>query len=257
MDTIKCVILNIVVDLNIIKLNATDSTNTYLKLLVHETVVKDQTVVLAENQQKGRGQMGNGWLSRKGQSLTFSVFKRFNGLLAENQFIISIAVSLAIVKAFRDLGAPRVSIKWPNDILSGNKKIAGILIENVLEGPYVKHAVIGIGINVNEVDFPGLPQASSLKLEMGRTLPLEEVLKIVLENSFDKLNSIPNQDFSEARKIYELNMFRKDTISVFENAEGLRFNGIIKGISEIGELLMETENDSVGKFQLKELKLIY
>ena len=257
MDTIKSLIPNIVVVLNIIKLNATDSTNTYLKLLVHETVVQDQTVVLAEDQQKGRGQMGNGWLSRKGQSLTFSVFKRFEGLLAEKQFVISMAVSLAIAEGFKDLGAPRVSIKWPNDILSGNKKIAGILIENVLEGAYVKYSVIGIGINVNEILFPDLPQASSLKLEMGRTLQVEAVFMTVLENIFDKLSNIPLQSFSELRKTYEDNMFQKDRVSVFENAEGLRFNGMIKGVSDIGELLMETENASTGKFQLKELKLIY
>lgn len=257
MDTIKWVILNIVVALNIIKLNATDSTNTYLKLLVNETDVQDQTVVIAEDQQKGRGQMGNGWLSRKGQSLTFSVFKRFEGLMAEKQFMISMAVSLAIIEAFQAIKTPKVSIKWPNDILSGNKKVAGILIENVLEGASVKYSVIGIGINVNEVDFPELPQASSLKLEIGKSLELEEVLQIVLKKIFEKFENIETLDFSELRNIYEQNMFRKDSVSVFENKEGQHFNAIIKGVSDIGELLIETENASIGKFQLKELKLIY
>ena len=257
MDTIKSVKPNIVVVLNIIKLNATDSTNTHLKRLVIETVVQDQTVVLAEDQQKGRGQMGNGWVSRRGQSLTFSVFKRYEDLLAEKQFVISMAVSLAIAKAFKSLDVPRVSIKWPNDIMSGNKKVAGILIENVLEGPFVKYSVIGIGINVNEVIFPNLPQASSLKLETGRTLQLEAVLDTVLKMVLDNLKNIPTQSFSELRELYECNMFRKEVISVFENADGLRFNGKIQGISDIGELLIETENTSMTKFQLKELKLIY
>src|SRR5690606_16212159 len=147
------------------KLNATDSTNSYLKKLVQEMQIADWTVVISEDQKKGRGQMGNTWLSRRGQSLTFSVFKRFKGVSGEKQFAISMATSLAIIEALNDMGIPKMAIKWPNDILSGNKKVAGILIENVLEGAYVKHSIIGIGINVNEAVFPNLPQASSLHLE--------------------------------------------------------------------------------------------
>lgn len=257
MDTIKSLKPNIVVVLNIIKLNATDSTNTYLKELVNKTYLEDQTVILAKDQQKGRGQMGNGWVSRKGQSLTFSVFKRFEDLLAEKQFAISIAVSLALAESFRSLGLPKVKIKWPNDILSGNKKIAGILIENLLEGSYIKHSIIGIGINVNEVNFPDLPQASSLKLESGINLELEAVFKTTLKIILDNLNHVSTHNFTEWQKNYENNMFRKDSISVFENSQGIRFNGRITGISEIGELVVETENASHNKYQLKELKLIY
>ncbi len=257
MDTIKSVIPNIVTVLNIIKLNATDSTNTYLKLLINETNVPDQTVILAEHQQKGRGQMGNAWVSIKGQSLTFSLFKRFEGLMAENQFVISMVTSLAIAEVLKHLDVPRVSIKWPNDILSGNKKVAGILIENVLEGAFVKHSVIGIGINVNEIAFPDLPQASSLRLETGTIFQLEMVFKTMTDAVFQKLEAVPRQGFSGLRNIYEHYLFRKDVISVFENTEGLRFNGKIKGISNFGELLIDTENTSLEKFQLKELKLIY
>ncbi len=243
--------------MNIIKLNAIDSTNTYLKERVNETFVEDETIIVAENQQKGRGQMGNGWLSRTGQSLTFSVFKRFEGLMVEQQFVISMAVSLAIVETFKQMGVSSVSIKWPNDILSGNKKIAGILIENVLEGTNIKHSIIGIGVNVNESDFPYLPQASSLKLEMGKSFQLEEVLMLILKNLLNNLKSVTNLDFFEWQELYERNMFRRNDISTFENGDGKRFNGIIKGISEMGELLVETENSSTEKFQLKELKLLY
>lgn len=257
MVTIKSVKQNIIAILNIIKLNATDSTNSYLKRLVNETVVQDETVILAETQQKGRGQMGNGWVSRTGQSLTFSAFKKIDGVLAEKQFVISMAVSLAISEVFKSLGIPKVSIKWPNDILSDNKKIGGILIENVLEGPIIKHSVIGVGINVNEIQFPGLPQASSIKLEMGREMELDEVFMAVIKSLFRNLKSVSNENFSDFQEIYESNMFRKDVISVFENSEGKRFNGIIKGISSMGDLVVETESTSNEKFQLKELKLIY
>ncbi len=243
--------------MKIIKLNATDSTNSYLKQLAKETRLQDKTVVVAEIQLSGRGQMGNGWVSRKEESLTFSVFKEFSGLFANRQFILSMAVSLAISEVLRGLNVPNIAVKWPNDIMSANKKIGGILIENVLEGSSVKYAVIGIGLNLNETDFPNLPQASSMKLETGSHFNLDEVLNLVLKSVFRKLENLSVQDFSEMKKHYENNLFQKDKVSVFENPDGLRFNGIIKGVSEIGELLMETEVTSLKKFQLKELKFIY
>jgi len=243
--------------LKIIKLNAIDSTNSYLKQLSKETCLQDETVVLTNRQISGRGQMGNVWLSREGQSLTFSMFKAFGRLQIERQFMISMAVSLAIVKALKSLNVPNISIKWPNDILSANKKIGGILIENVLEGNYVKQSIIGIGLNVNETDFLKLPQASSLKLETGKTFFLEEVFQSIVISVFQNLKDLTQKNFEDIKLKYENELFQKEKVSVFEAPDGLRFNGIIKGISEIGELLVETENQALRKFQLKEVKLIY
>jgi BirA family biotin operon repressor/biotin-[acetyl-CoA-carboxylase] ligase len=155
------------------------------------------------------------------------------------------------------LNVPKISIKWPNDILSANKKIGGILIENVLEGSFVKYSVIGLGLNVNEIDFPSLPQASSMRLETGKAFQIEEVLDNILKTLFKNLKDISARDFSEMKRIYENNLFRMEKISVFETPDGSRFNGIIKGVSEIGELLLETENETLRKFQMKEVKLIY
>lgn len=243
--------------MNLIKLNAIDSTNSYLKQLAKETQLQDETVVHTNHQLSGRGQMGNGWLSRQGQSLTFSMFKVFEKLQIEQQFMISMTVSVAITAALKSLDIPKMAIKWPNDILSANKKIGGILIENVLEDSFVKYSIIGIGLNVNETDFPNLPQASSLKLETGKIFQLEEVLAVILKSVFKNLNMLSAKDFSEMKRLYENNLFRKEMVSVFETPEGSRFNGIIKGVSDIGELLLETETAPLQKFQLKEIKLIY
>ncbi len=243
--------------MNIIKLNAIDSTNSYLKQLAKETLLQDETVVLTNHQLSGRGQMGNGWVSREGQSLTFSVFKAFEKLKIEQQFLISMAVSLAVSEGLKRLNIPKIAIKWPNDILSANHKIGGILIENVLESSVVKYSIIGIGLNVNETNFPNLPHASSLKLETGKIFQLEEVLHTILKSIFKNLKNLSAKNFSEMKQLYENNLFRKEMVSVFETPEGLRFNGIIKGVSDIGELLIETENDPLKNFQLKEVKLIY
>ena len=256
-DALINVLPNIIINLNLIKLNATDSTNTYLKQLVRETSIPDETVVITQNQLKGRGQMGNGWRSETGQSLTFSMFKRFDGLMGERQFMISMAVSLAIAEALKNIDIPNISIKWPNDILSANKKIGGVLIENVMEGSFIRYAIIGIGINVNECSFPGLAQASSLKFQTGATFDLDEVLKTITQSVFAELRDLGIQDFLSLKSRYESNLFRKGKVSVFENGEGGRFNGIIKGISDIGELVMEPEDEPIQKFQMKQVKLIY
>lgn len=244
--------------MKIIKLNAIDSTNNYLKQLAREMDTEDLTVVLTHHQISGRGQRGSGWHSTSGESLTFSIFKRFGALGADQQFLISAAVSLAILEVIRDFKLPEIAIKWPNDILSAKKKIGGVLIENVLDKAFVKYTVIGIGLNVNNIEFPNLPQASSMRLQnKGEAFELEEVLQKLLLKISERLSNISNNSLTEIKETYENNLFRRNEISVFENPQGERFNGIIKGVSNRGELLVETENDSLQKFQLKDVKLIY
>lgn len=117
--------------------------------------------------------------------------------------------------------------------------------------------MIGIGLNVNEIDFPNLPQASSMKLETGNNFDLDEALQRVLKYVFKKLKNLSEADFPEMKRQYESKLFRKEKVSLFENPDGSRFNGIIKGVSEIGELLVEADGFGLKKFQLKEVKLIY
>ena len=99
-----------------------------------------------------------------------------------NQFHISIVVSLAIKKTLDDFNIPKISIKWPNDIMSGNKKVCGILIENLVNKNKIKDIIIGIGLNVNQTDFSNLPNASSLKKIMGVNYNIEEIINKIYEN---------------------------------------------------------------------------
>lgn len=243
--------------MNIIKLNATESTNTYLKELARESFLSDQTVVVAENQTKGRGQRANAWHSEPGESLTFSMLKRFRDLPAERQFLVSMAVSTAICDALSAFEVPNVSVKWPNDILSDGKKIGGILIENTLEKHNIKYAVIGIGINVNLKRLPNLPQASSMKNQTGRHFDLEKVLHALLEKCFAGLDNLQVAHFSEYKKQYEAYMFGYKQKSLFESLDGNRFYATILGVSDIGELLLQTDQGVVREIQVKELRMIY
>ena len=142
--------------MNIIKLDAIDSTNAYLKELTLKSIPFDYTVVIAEEQIQGRGQRGTKWESEIGKNLTVSVFKKIEGLRVEQQFYISMCVSLALINSLKKFQIPQLRIKWPNDILSANKKICGILIENIIKNNELVGCIVGIGLNINQKKFQHL-----------------------------------------------------------------------------------------------------
>lgn len=138
--------------MQIIELPETDSTNSYLDRIAPGS--DHGTVVVAYSQTAGRGQRGNSWESAPGKNITMSLLLRPANIVASNQFIISQAVSVAIVKVLRrHLSSGRVSVKWPNDIYVDDRKICGILIENTLSGKSIDYSIIGMGINVNQQEF--------------------------------------------------------------------------------------------------------
>ena len=147
--------------MQIIKLDATHSTNLYLKKLSVEKQLEDFTIVVTEDQFEGRGQRGAVWQSEKGKNLTFSIFKRIGDLAIGHQFAIGMCTALAVYNCLDEYGVPDLKVKWPNDILSGQKKICGILIENTFASGTIKSAIIGIGLNVNQTNFDGMEKASS------------------------------------------------------------------------------------------------
>jgi BirA family biotin operon repressor/biotin-[acetyl-CoA-carboxylase] ligase len=243
--------------LKLIKLSATASTNSYLKDLGAQIRLEDDTIVWAETQFDGRGQRGNPWTSEAGKSLTFSMFKRFLQLRSEEHIRINLAVSLGIARSLIQLNIPQITIKWPNDIMSYNKKICGILIENQLQGNSITGSVVGIGLNVNNTEFHDLPNAGSLYLATEKTFDLESVLRQVSLSLSSHLDKVENIRFESLIEDYHTMLFRKDTISVFEYPDGSLFNGIILGLSSDGKLLVELEDEKVIEFGMKEISLRY
>ncbi|MGB6269031.1 MAG: biotin--[acetyl-CoA-carboxylase] ligase [Olleya sp.] len=241
--------------MRIIKLNATDSTNGFLRNLSLDSPIEDYTTVVTYNQTHGRGQMGTSWQSQPFKNLTFSVYKKFKVFPFEQQFNISMSVSLAIIKALETLNIPKLSVKWPNDILSANQKICGVLIENVIKQNQIESSIIGIGLNINQLQFDNLPQASSLKSITGVNYNLDEVLHVVLNYLALEFESFDN-DTSSLKSNYESYLFRKEKPSTFETAEGL-FSGIIKGVSNQGLLEVQIEDQVLKTFDLKTVKLLY
>mgnify|MGYP001050638561 CR=1 FL=1 len=243
--------------MHIIKLNATESTNSYLRQLYSEIDLGNFTVVTTENQLKGRGQMGAVWESQKYKNLTFSTFIKGLNIKVEHKFYLSIVTSLAILEALKPLNLKQLHIKWPNDILAEGQKIGGILIENMLKKQIIESSIIGIGINVNQLNFEGLPKASSLKKITGIHYELDVLLSSILkemENVFLKLDT---RDFSLLKSKYELSLFRLNKPSTFEDTINKRFTAYIQGISNQGKLLLLMEDNILKAFDFKEVKLLY
>ena len=242
--------------MQLIKLNATDSTNNYLKQLILERTLDDFSVVVANHQTNGRGQRGSSWLSEKDKNLTFSILKRNISIVANQQFLLNILVSLSIVKTLEGFNIPKLAIKWPNDILSDHHKISGILIENLIKNKQIEYAIIGIGLNVNQVKFEGLSKVSSLKNIMPLPVDKDELLTKIIDKlkMYFKLYSENGSEFLNSE--YESYLFRKDKPSTFISHDNNLFTGIIRGVSTSGKLCVQME-DFNKEFDLKELKLIY
>ncbi len=141
--------------------------------------------------------------------------KRFDTLFATNQFLVSMAVSMAIYKAMKAIQIPDLSIKWPNDILSGSKKLCGILIENTLKGAQIRYSIIGIGVNVNQEFFDSLPNATSLRLLSEKTYDLEFLLNNILGSLKQQFTLLEENKVAALEREYQQQLFRKDKMATF------------------------------------------
>lgn len=243
--------------MRIIKLDATNSTNAYLKNAMHKEVLDDFTVVIAKNQLKGRGQLGAEWNSEPGKNLTASILKKFSSLKARLQFSLNMVVSLAVYDTLKALQIADIGIKWPNDILSGKQKICGILIENVIQEQLIVSAIVGIGLNVNQQYFPGLKRVTSISLETGKTFAVDEVLLQLLTNLGKRLGEVEENKFEEIKAKYEALLFRKDQAATFRDTANQRFMGYIRGVSDSGKLRVELEDQLIQEYDLKEVEMLY
>ncbi|MDY7396927.1 biotin--[acetyl-CoA-carboxylase] ligase [Aureibaculum sp. 2210JD6-5] len=243
--------------MKIVKLNAIDSTNAYLRDLIKQTDVKNATVVIAEEQTKGKGQGDNKWASEKGKNLTFSVLVKFDNLNVAHQHMLNYSISIAIYNVLRYYIPNKLSVKWPNDILSASKKICGILIECVLKNSNVNYAIVGVGLNVNQVKFDKhLTKATSLKKILNKTIDKEELLeKILLEIQF-QIIALRKQEFKKIKERYEAVLYKKGIPSMFKGLDKKEFLGKIIGTSMMGNLVVELEDESLKEFGQKEIKFI-
>ncbi len=214
------------------------------------------TVISTFCQTAGRGQIGSRWESEPAKNISLSLVLYPEFLSAHRQFLLSQAVSLAVLDFAASYLPGDLKIKWPNDIYVFDKKIAGILIQNSLSGSSLTSSVVGIGVNVNQEAFvTNPPNPTSFKLETGNDFDLYELIATLcccLEQRYLELSSgkiVPLQ------RAYTEQLYRFGEANFFQRPSGEIFSGTITGVAESGKLLVQTASGEEA-FDLKEISFI-
>ena len=244
-------------DMKLIKLDAIDSTNDFLKALSGKQLLENFTVVSAENQTNGKGQMGAKWDSEIGKNLIVSIL--IKDVLKNNTeiFDLNVAIALAIISSLETYSIPNLAIKWPNDILSDNKKIAGILIENTIKNNGEIVSIVGFGLNVNQINFNELPKATSLAVVMGSEFDKEMLLLKIVDAIKTNISVLKNGLASDLWLEYNQKLFKKGVPMPFSNSKEEKFMGIIQNVNSFGQLSVLLENDAIETFGIKEIQMLY
>lgn len=233
----------------------TDSTNLEARRIIKTKKAQAPFWVVSSEQTQGKGYGTNYWESEAGKNFTGSLVFKPNNLLAGKQFYLSKLVTLGI-SDFLELFVEGVSIKWPNDLYVGGKKIAGVLIENDIMGSFVSISIIGIGLNINQTRFlSDAPNPVSLKELIGWDLDVQEtsdLLRKAVENRLIKGFNSPIESLDEEylRKLYRYKCFAP------YKYDGAWLEARIVGIGEFGELLLEDKNGKISAFSFKEVEFI-
>ncbi|MBK7096045.1 MAG: biotin--[acetyl-CoA-carboxylase] ligase [Saprospiraceae bacterium] len=240
----------------IIHLEETSSTNLYAQNLISSNKQAEGIIVLADFQSEGRGQGNNKWKSEKSSNLLMSLIVLPVFLTPVNQFYLNMAVCISVVRALEHVTGLVVNLKWPNDILINRKKISGILIQNSLGNNQINSSVIGIGINVNQKNFSEqLLHATSIAVETGKDSVIKDVLDVLIDNLRIFYYHLQNSKLEEIRKMYMNYLFGINEKVAMERKSGLKFTGILQGVSTTGELIVE-ENENLQKYRHGEVRIV-
>ena len=231
----------------VIRLSEVDSTNNYAARQMKENTVLEGLVIIANYQTDGKGQRSKSWESDNGKNLLCSIVLTPNFIDVSNQFILNKAIALGILNAAKILcpGA-FLRIKWPNDILLNNNKLAGILLEASINGSHIGSLIVGIGMNVNQLKFEvGGRPAISIAQELGREIPIETVLQTIcksleveyLKLKAGKLNHIDEEYQQNLWKLNEWQLFRIGEVEKKLKIIGVTVNGLLKTENE--EVIIE------------------
>ncbi|MEI8087542.1 MAG: biotin--[acetyl-CoA-carboxylase] ligase [Paludibacter sp.] len=228
------------------------STNTLLREMIREKTLPEGFVLYTDFQTTGKGQIGNSWESADGENLLFSMLLFPQKIEPSEQFLISQMVSLGIKKTL-DEYADGVTIKWPNDIYWYDEKIAGILIENSLQGRKINFSVIGIGLNVNQTAFQSdAPNPVSLLQITGKLHDRDTIMNSICLNIFDLYN---NLDKEIIRKNYSEALYRKEGIHTFRD-ENKEFKAKLFAIHSDGKLELEIVDGEYLGYYFKEVSFV-
>ena len=220
----------------------TNSTNTLLKQLATEG--NPPEFIYAGYQTAGRGQTGNSWESEEGKNLLCSILLPPN----KNLYFLNIAVGVAMIRVIGE----DFTIKWPNDIYYGDKKAAGILVENAIIGNEIRYSIAGIGLNVNQTTFVSdAPNPISLKQIRGHEYDIEGLMNQLLE----AVHSVLNEPEQEVWSYYKSHLYRREGYWPYEDKKG-RFEAAIQDVLPTGEIVLSDTNGQIRQYEFKQIKYI-
>lgn len=241
---------------HIIRYTSLDSTNLEAWRLIKSGLAIEGSIIQSGFQTVGKGQGGTIWESEEGKNLLFSWIISPRFIQPSQQFMITKTTSVALQETISGmLTHHQVTIKWPNDIYVGKKKIAGVLTENSIMGSNIEYSVIGIGINVNQTIFHSdAPNPVSVKQLTGEERVLEDCLNMVGESLNKWYQKLQNNDTEIINQTYLQHLLGYDTIMHFTDHKR-SFNAKISGISEYGKLIID-ENGSTREYDMKEIAFV-
>ncbi len=240
---------------NIIHLESVDSTNNYIANCIKEGALPDNTVILADYQTKGKGQRNTNWNSKIGENLLFSMYKIWTNFEISDIKFLNQSVSYAIIGLLK-LYNIESEIKWPNDIYVGDKKIAGVLIENQFRGNFITTSIIGIGLNVNEINDAEINDRTSLIDLLGKKTEIIEIAEKLISQLKILFENILNRNFTEIENNYLTSLYKYKIEAKYCDSEG-EFFGIIEGTDTFGKLIIKKSADQkLHYYDIKEVKFL-
>lgn len=241
-------------NIKIIKLKETESTNSYLRQYTPKEG-EDITVVTTEFQTAGRGQGKNTWESNKGENLLFSILCHPKNVLAKRQFILSQAIALAVRDAL-SMYINDIEIKWPNDIYWHHHKLGGILIECTLTGNNVKDSILGVGLNINQTDFENLTKNPiSLKQIIHRDIDRDNLLHTIADDFAHYISMINLGHYDSIAADYMNTLYRRQGYHQYRDGDG-DFLARFITIEPSGRIVLMDEDGMLRTYAFKEVKFM-
>ncbi|HSJ66294.1 MAG TPA: biotin--[acetyl-CoA-carboxylase] ligase [Anditalea sp.] len=238
---------------DILSLPECHSTNDIAMQRYKQGLAHEGSIVITDKQTKGRGQRGNAWFSEPGKNLTFTLVLAPLFLDASEQFDLNIMITLAIREVLGNYSRD-IKVKWPNDIVHEREgKLGGVLIENIVSQKGIENSFVGIGLNINQTEFP-FPGPTSVANLAGGEVDKEEVFKLLIKSIENQYLHLKRGYKIAMRSEYIHHLFRFDEWALFEDSN--IFKGRITGISEEGKLFIEKENKVMNQYSFKEVKFL-
>jgi BirA family biotin operon repressor/biotin-[acetyl-CoA-carboxylase] ligase len=239
----------------IISLDRVSSTNDYALQWLRSEKPPEGTVITAQFQTAGRGQRGSEWHGEVGRNLAMSIILYPTFVSLQRQFALSQAVALGCYHCLNEILGAKVRIKWTNDLYYGNKKLGGILIENTVNAYGWVSAIVGIGINVNQTDFPpDLPNPTSIAILTGSRWDTNELMKKLCHYIERQYLQLRADKLAYLHENYRQFLYRYQEMAHYETPEGIILTAKITDVTEQGKLVLCTAEGQYREFDIKEIR---